>query len=146
VNLYGPGDNFDLKTSHVIPAMIRKFMEAQGAVELWGDGTPTREFLYVRDCAEGILRATESFEGANPINLGSGQEISMAALADTIKRLTGSTAAIKWNSDYPNGQPRRMLDTSKAELAFGWRAATSTEAGLKQTIAWYQAHRAEARR
>jgi GDP-L-fucose synthase len=146
VNLYGPGDNFDLKTSHVIPAMIRKFMEAQGAVELWGDGTPTREFLYVRDCAEGILRATESFEGANPINLGSGQEIAMAALADTIKRLTGSAAAIKWNSDYPNGQPRRMLDTSKAELAFGWRAATSMEAGLKQTISWYQAQRAEARR
>jgi len=146
VNLYGPGDNFDLKTSHVIPAMIRKFMEAQGTVELWGDGTPTREFLFVRDCAQAIVRATETFEGAAPVNLGSGQEISMAMLAETIKRLTGSSAAIQWNSAYPNGQPRRMLDTSRAEIAFGWRATTPLEAGLKQTIAWYQAKRAEARR
>ncbi|MCL4731721.1 MAG: NAD-dependent epimerase/dehydratase family protein, partial [Planctomycetes bacterium] len=143
VNLYGPNDNFDLKTSHVIPAMIRKFLEATGTVELWGDGSPTREFLYVRDCAQGIIAATEKYEGAAPVNLGSGQEISMKDLAAKIRDLTGTRADYTFNPNYPNGQPRRCLDTSRAELAFGWRAGTSLDDGLKQTIAWYQSQRAE---
>jgi len=143
VNLYGPWDNFDLKTSHVIPAMIRKFMEAEGKVELWGDGSPTREFLYVRDCAAGIVAATESYEGAAPVNLGSGQEVSMKDLAAKIRELTGAKADYSFNPNYPNGQPRRCLDTSRAEEAFGWRASTALDDGLRQTIAWYQAQRAE---
>lgn len=143
VNLYGPWDNFDLKTSHVIPAMIRKFMEATGKVELWGDGSPTREFLYVRDCAQGIIAATEQYEGAAPVNLGSGQEVSMKDLAAKIRKLTGAKAEYNFNPNFPNGQPRRCLDTSRAELAFGWRASTTMDEGLRQTIAWYQAQRAE---
>jgi GDP-L-fucose synthase len=141
VNLYGPYDNFDLETSHVIPAMIRKFMQAEDKVTLWGDGSPTREFLYVRDCAEGIIRAAESYEGAAPVNLGSGREISMRELAELIRNLTGSKAAIEWDTGMPNGQPRRCLDTSRAELAFGWQAQTPLEEGLSRTIAWWQANR-----
>ena len=141
VNLYGPGDNFDLHTSHVIPAMIRKLGDASGNVTLWGDGSPSREFLYVRDCAKGIIAATERYEGAAPVNLGSGREITMRELADLIRDLTGSKAEITWNADMPNGQPRRCLDTSRAELAFDWRAETKLEDGLQATIAWWQANR-----
>ncbi|MCB9935767.1 MAG: GDP-L-fucose synthase [Planctomycetes bacterium] len=139
VNLYGPNDNFDLQTSHVIPAMIRKFMAAKEKVTLWGDGSPSREFLYVRDCARGIIEATRKFEGAAPVNLGSGREVTMKDLAVMIRDLTGSKAEIEWDSSMPNGQPRRCLDTSRAREAFGWQAETELEDGLKQTIAWWQA-------
>ena len=141
VNLYGPNDNFDLQTSHVIPAMIRKFMAARTTVTLWGDGSPSREFLYVRDCAKGIIEATRKFEGAAPVNLGSGREVTMKDLATMIRDLTGSKAEIEWDASMPNGQPRRCLDTSRARDAFGWQAETELEDGLKQTIAWWQAQR-----
>jgi len=141
VNLYGPNDNFDLQTSHVIPAMIRKFMAAKEKVTLWGDGSPSREFLYVRDCARGIIEATRKFEGAAPVNLGSGREVTMKDLATMIRDLTGSKAEIEWDSSMPNGQPRRCLDTSRASEAFGWQAETELDDGLKQTIAWWQAQR-----
>lgn len=146
VNLYGPGDNFDPDSSHVVPALVRKFLAHDDIVEVWGDGTPTREFLYVRDCAQGIIAAAEHYDGAAPINLGSGQEISIRDLAGLIKRLTGSQAEIVFNRDKPNGQPRRCLDTSRAELEFGWRATTTFEEGLQKTIAWWQAQVAEMRR
>ena len=142
VNLYGPRDNFDLQTSHVIPALIRKCIEAQARgdkeVVLWGDGSPTREFLYAGDAADGILTAAEFFNGSEPVNLGSGQEISIKNLAEMIARLTGFQGKLVWDTTQPNGQPRRALDTSRAEKFFGWRAGTSFEEGLKQTIAWYR--------
>ncbi|MCG3182106.1 MAG: GDP-L-fucose synthase [Planctomycetes bacterium] len=144
VNLYGPNDNFDLQTSHVIPAMIRKFMAAKEKVTLWGDGSPSREFLYVRDCARGIIEATRKFEGAAPVNLGSGREVTMKDLATMIRDLTGSKATIEWDTSMPNGQPRRCLDTSRAREAFGWQAETELEDGLKQTIAWWQSEVARA--
>ncbi len=148
VNLYGPGDNFDLETSHVIPAMIRKFLEAEerGApsVTLWGDGTPTREFLYVDDCARGLLEATESYDDPDPVNLGAGFEISMRDLADTIREAIGYRGDIAWDTDQPNGQPRRRLDVSRARERFGFEARVSLEDGLRQTIAWYREHRADA--
>lgn len=144
VNLYGPNDNFDLQTSHVIPAMIRKFMAAKEKVTLWGDGSPSREFLYVRDCAKGIIEATRKFEGAAPVNLGSGREVTMKDLATMIRDLTGSKAEIEWDTSMPNGQPRRCLDTSRAREAFGWQAETELEDGLKQTIAWWQSEVARA--
>ena len=129
VNLYGPGDNDDLVTSHVIPAMIRKFKEAKEqnlpTVTLWGDGSPTREFLYVEDAAEGIVLATEQYDKPEPVNLGSGQEISIKDLADLIKYLTGYKGAIIWDTTKPNGQPRRLLDVSRAEREFGFRARSS---------------------
>lgn len=129
VNLYGPGDNDDLVTSHVIPAMIRKFKEAKKqnlpAVTLWGDGSPTREFLYVEDAAQGIVLATERYDKPEPVNLGSGQEISIKDLADLIKRLTGYPGAIIWDTTKPNGQPRRLLDVSRAEREFGFKASSS---------------------
>jgi GDP-L-fucose synthase len=141
VNLYGPRDNFDLQTSHVIPALIRKYIEAQqrGAKEvvLWGDGSPTREFLYAGDAADGILTAAERYNGAEPVNLGSGQEISIKALAEMIARLTGFQGKLVWDTSQPNGQPRRALDTSRAAEYFGWRASVPFEEGLRQTIAWY---------
>ncbi|HXH94711.1 MAG TPA: GDP-L-fucose synthase [Thermoanaerobaculia bacterium] len=141
VNLYGPRDNFDLVTSHVIPAMIRKFLEAKEAqaqsVSLWGDGTPTREFLYVEDAAEGILAAAEKYDGADPVNLGSGEEISIRELAETIKALTGFEGQIVWDPTQPNGQPRRKLDTSRALERFGWRSTTSLRDGLKRTLDCY---------
>jgi GDP-L-fucose synthase len=146
VNLYGPGDNFDPDSSHVVPALIRKFLANDDIVEVWGDGTPTREFLYVRDCAQGIIAAAERYDGAAPINLGSGHEISIRDLAGLIKRLTGSQAKVDFNRDKPNGQPRRCLDTSRAELEFGWRATTTFDQGLQKTIAWWQAQVAELRR
>jgi GDP-L-fucose synthase len=142
VNLYGPRDNFDLQTSHVIPALIRKTIEAQqkGAKEvvLWGDGSPTREFLYAGDAADGILTAAERYNGGEPVNLGSGQEISIKTLAELIARLTGYQGQLVWDTSQPNGQPRRALDTSRAADYFGWRASVPFEEGLRQTIAWYR--------
>lgn len=147
VNLYGPRDNFDLESSHVIPALIRKCIEAQERGEeevvVWGDGTPTREFLYVEDAAEGILLATEHYNGPEPVNLGSGQEISIKALAEMIARLTGFQGRLVWDTSKPNGQPRRALDTTRAERYFGFRARTSFEEGLRRTIEWYRNHRLE---
>jgi GDP-L-fucose synthase len=142
VNLYGPRDNFDLQTSHVIPAMIRKFVEARdrgdGEVVLWGDGSPTREFLYVEDAAEGIVLATERYEGAEPVNVGSGHEIRISDLAGVIAGAVGYAGRIVWDTTKPSGQPRRLLDVSRAERGFGFRAATSLEEGLARTIAWYE--------
>ena len=141
VNLYGPGDNFDLHSSHVIPALIRKCHEAVAAgrreIVLWGDGSPTREFLYVEDAAVGIVLATERYDQPDPVNLGSGMEISIHDLATTIAEMTGFEGRIIWDTDQPNGQPRRRLDVSRAERDFGFRAATSLEAGLRKTIDWY---------
>ena len=142
VNLYGPGDKFDPKVSHVIPALIRKFILAkkQGNKEVvvWGTGKPTREFLYVEDAAEGIIKATEKYNKADPINLGAGFEISIKELAGKIKKITGFKGEIVWDKTKPDGQPRRKLDTSKAEKEFGFKAKTNFERGLLNTINWYQ--------
>jgi GDP-L-fucose synthase len=142
VNLYGPGDNFDPGTSHVIPALIKKCLDAldTGAesVEIWGTGRATREFLYVHDAAEGIVLATERMETAEPANLGAGFEISIKDLAELIARLTGYRGELVWNASQPDGQPRRCLDTTRAERLFGFRAHTPLEAGLRETIAWYR--------
>jgi GDP-L-fucose synthase len=141
VNLYGPRDNFDPGTSHVIPALIKKFVEAvqAGAAEVvvWGDGSATREFLYVDDAAEGIVLATERYDAAEPVNLGAGFEISIRELATRVATLTGFTGQITWDSSKPNGQPRRSLDVSRAEKLFNFRAATPFDLGLKNTIDWY---------
>lgn len=145
VNLYGPRDNFDLQTSHVIPALIRKCIEAQDRGEreiiAWGDGSPTREFLYAPDASEGIITAAENYNGGEPVNLGSGQEISIKDLLELIARLTGFDGRIVWDTSKPNGQPRRALDTSRAADYFGWRASTPFEDGLRATIAWYRENR-----
>lgn len=145
VNLYGPGDNFNLQTSHVIPALIRKAVEAKDRGErqlmLWGDGSPTREFLYVEDAADAILTAAEKYDGAEPVNLGSGYEISIRELAAMITRLTGFDGEIIWQTDRPNGQPRRGLDVTRAKEYFGWQAAMPFEEGLRRTIAWFQENR-----
>jgi len=142
VNLYGPRDNFDLQTSHVIPALIRKCLEARergdADVIVWGDGSPTREFLYVEDAAEGILLAAEYYNGAEPVNLGSGSEIRIKDLAEMIARLTGFEGRLVWDTSKPNGQPRRALDTTRAEQYFGFRAQMPFEEGLRRTIAWYK--------
>ncbi len=142
VNLYGPGDNFDPETSHVIPAMIRKMEEARLAgrdeVVLWGDGSPTREFLYVDDAAEAIVLATERYDGAEPVNLGSGSEIAIRDLAPIIAQATGFAGRVTWDATKPNGQPRRGLDTSRAERTFGFRASTEFADGLAATVAWYR--------
>jgi GDP-L-fucose synthase len=141
VNLYGPRDNFDLETSHVIPALIRKFLEAKrrGAKEVacWGDGTPTREFLFVRDAAEGLALAAECYDGADPVNLGSGEEISIRDLAGLVARECGYEGRIVWDASRPNGQPRRCLDTTRAWERFGFRARTPLVEGIRETIAWY---------
>jgi GDP-L-fucose synthase len=146
VNLYGPRDNFDLHTSHVIPAMIHKLDTAMRAgareVTLWGDGTPTREFLYVEDAAEGILDAAERYDSSDPVNLGSGQEVSIRALAEQIGSLMGYTGTFAWDKSKPNGQPRRALDVSRAQERFGWHARTRFEDGLRKTIQWWKEHRA----
>jgi GDP-L-fucose synthase len=148
VNLYGPRDNFNLETSHVIPALIRKCLEAQDRGEkqvvLWGDGSPTREFLYVEDAAEGILLAAERYNGSEPVNLGSGMEIRIKDLAELISRLSGFDGELIWDTTKPNGQPRRVLDTSRAEQYFGFRAQTPFEEGLRRTIEWYREHRSPA--
>jgi GDP-L-fucose synthase len=140
VNLYGPGDNFDLETSHVIPALIRKMIENPEEVVLWGDGSPTREFLYVEDAAEGIWLAAQRYDGAEPVNLGTGHEISIRELAELIAELTGFAGEIRWDTSKPNGQPRRRLDVSQAERLFGFQARTSFREGLERTIAWYRAN------
>lgn len=149
VNLYGPGDNFNPASSHVIPALIRKCLEAkeQNAAEIvaWGDGSPTREFIYVEDAAEGITLATERYNSSEPVNIGSGFEISIKDLTETIARLTGFTGGIRWDTSKPNGQPRRRLDTTRAREAFGFEAKTDFEEGLKRTIAWYVNERANGR-
>ncbi|MDA1191398.1 MAG: GDP-L-fucose synthase [Candidatus Poribacteria bacterium] len=147
VNLYGPGDNFSEKSSHVIPALIRRFSESKKAraktVVCWGDGTPTREFLYVEDGAEGIIRATELYDSIDPINIGSGFEITMRELAELIAEIVGFDGEIEWDTSKPNGQPRRKLDTSKAETAFGFHAQTDFRTGLKRTIEWYRENESE---
>ena len=141
VNLYGPHDNFDLETSHVIPAMIRKCAEArdEGRAEivLWGDGSPTREFLYVEDAADGILAASERYDESDPVNLGAGFEISIRELAEKIAALAGFEGRIVWDTSKPNGQPRRMLDVSRARERFGWSARTPFDEGLRKTVEWY---------
>jgi len=145
VNLYGPGDNFNLETSHVIPALIRKCVEAQESgehtLEVWGDGSPTREFIYVEDAAEAILLATEHYNASDPVNLGSGQEISILSLVELIVELTGFEGELVWDTSKPNGQPRRALDTSKAEKLFGFKAQTPFRDGLKKTVDWYRENR-----
>jgi GDP-L-fucose synthase len=143
VNLYGPRDNFDLKTSHVIPALIRKFdtavKEGHRSVSLWGDGKATREFLYVDDCAKAIVLALQHLDDySNPINIGNGTEINIKSLAYTIADLIGYTGEIVWDIKCPNGQPRRCLDTSKAKELFGFQATTTLVDGLKKTIEWYR--------
>ena len=145
VNLYGPGDNFNPQSSHVIPALIRKCVEAQEAnqpsIEVWGDGSPTREFLYVEDAAEGIVMAAEFYNESLPVNLGSGNEISIKDLAEKITDLTGYRVEIIWNRDKPNGQPRRALDITRAYDKFGFRAKVDFNEGLKATIDWYLANK-----
>lgn len=142
VNLYGPGDNFDPASSHVIPALIKKCLDAQHAgadhIVAWGDGSPTREFLYVEDAAKGIVMASEHFNGSEPVNLGSGFEISIKDLVDLIAELTGFAGDIRWDTSKPNGQPRRKLDVSRAQDLFGFEATTDFRAGLKRTIEWYR--------
>lgn len=141
-NLYGPRDNFDPEHGHVIPGMIRKLLFAREAnapnVTMWGDGSPTREFLYVEDAGDAVVRAIEHYDEPDPVNIGSGEEISIAALARTIARLVGYEGEIRWDPAMPNGQPRRHLDVSRAAQAFGFRAKIRLEDGLKQTIAWYE--------
>lgn len=142
VNLYGPRDNFDPQTSHVVPAMIRKCVEAADRrdrqVVCWGDGTATREFLYVADCAEAIVLATERYSSPEPVNLGSGRELSMRELIDFVAELSGFEGEIVWDASMPNGQPRRCLDVSRAEACFGFRATMDFRDGLERTIAWYR--------
>jgi GDP-L-fucose synthase len=146
VNLYGPRDNFDLESSHVIPAMIRKFLEAEARSErevvLWGDGSPTREFLYVDDCTEALILAAQHYDESDPVNVGAGFEIRIRDLADLIANLCGYTGSLRWDTSRPNGQPRRMLDTTLARERFGFAAKTSFEEGLARTIAWYKAQSA----
>jgi GDP-L-fucose synthase len=142
VNLYGPRDNFDLESSHVIPALIRKMVEARARGEheivLWGDGSPTREFLFVDDCVEGLVLAAERYDGADPVNLGTGEEIAIRDLAHVVAELTGFEGEIVWDTSRPNGQPRRRLDTSRAEALFGFRARMPLREGLERTVSWYR--------
>jgi GDP-L-fucose synthase len=137
--LYGPGDNFDLETSHVIPALIRKMIDSPEEIVLWGDGSPTREFLFVDDCVEALVRAAERYDSADPVNLGSGEEISIRDLAELVADLTGFEGTIAWDTSRPNGYPRRKLDTSRAERLFGFRAQTPLREGIERTVAWYRA-------
>jgi GDP-L-fucose synthase len=146
-NLYGPGDNSDLESSHVIPALIRKCVEARRAhapyIEVWGTGNASREFLYVKDCADAILRASALYDEADPVNIGTGNEITIADLVGLIVQLTGFEGDIRWQSDKPDGQPRRSLDVSRAFEKFGFRAQTSLAYGLKQTVKWYESQSAK---
>jgi len=145
VNLYGPGDNFDPRSSHVIPALIEKCVNARdqgdGFIDVWGTGSASREFLYVDDAAEGIVLAAERYDGAEPVNLGVGQEITIRELVTLIARLTGFEGEIRWDASKPDGQPRRALDTSRARERFGFVAGTKFEEGLRRTIEWYEAIR-----
>jgi GDP-L-fucose synthase len=141
VNLYGPRDNFDLESSHVIPAMIRKFVSGRDEgtpVVLWGDGSPTREFLFVEDAARGILDATERYDSSEPVNLGSGMEISIRDLADLIATHVGYTGPIEWDTSQPNGQPRRCLDVSRARERFGFTARVPFDEGIRRTVEWWE--------
>jgi len=145
VNLYGPRDNFNLQTSHVIPALIRKAIEAQDRgdkdLAVWGDGSPTREFLYAEDAANGIVTAAEKYNGPEPVNLGSGYEISIKNLADLIQHQTGFKGELVWQTDKPNGQPRRGLDVTRAKEYFGWEAQVPFEEGMRRTIDWFKENR-----
>ena len=147
-NLYGPGDNFG-PDGHVIPMLVARYLDARerglAIVEAWGDGSPTREFLYVADAAEGIVAATERYDGEEPVNLGSGREVSIKDLTEMVARETGFGGSIVWDPSKPNGQPRRCLDTSRAAAAFGWRARTPFEEGLRETVRWYIGERAAGR-
>jgi GDP-L-fucose synthase len=147
VNLYGPGDNFDLQSSHVIPALIRKCEEARitgaGHVSCWGTGSASREFLYVDDCADAIVAATETYDGAEPVNVGAHSEITIKDLTELIARVTGFEGRLEWDPSKPDGQPRRALDTSRAKELFGFEASTPLEAGLERTVAWYREHAAD---
>lgn len=142
VNLYGPHDNFDLESSHVIPALIRKFVAAkeQGldAVDVWGSGDASREFLFVEDCAEGILKAAESYDGVEPVNLGTDCEVTIRELAETIGQMVGFAGELRWDRSQPDGQPRRRLDTERARSEFGFAAKVGLREGLERTIAWWQ--------
>jgi GDP-L-fucose synthase len=138
VNLYGPGDNFDPKSSHVIPALIRKCVESKDEIEVWGTGKASREFLYVDDCAEAIVLAAEKYEKSEPVNIGAGFEITIKDLVDLIVRLTGFKGRVRWNASKPDGQPRRCLDVSRAQREFGFRAHTSFEDGLRRMIEFYR--------
>ena len=144
VNLYGPRDNFDLETSHVIPALIRKCLEAKASgaesITVWGTGSASREFLYVEDCADAILKATKSYDGAEPVNIGSGSEISLKDLVETIKSVTGYEGKVVYDASRPDGQPRRQLDTTRAEKLFDFRASTDLLSGLRLTTEWYLEH------
>jgi GDP-L-fucose synthase len=137
-NLYGPRDNFDLETSHVIPALIRKMVESEDEVVLWGDGSPTREFLYVDDCVEGLVLAAERYDGPDPVNLGAAREISIRELAELIAAVTGYEGRIVWDKEKPNGQPRRSVDGSRALELFGFEARTPLGDGIERTVAWYR--------
>ena len=145
VNLYGPGDNFDPRSSHVIPALIKKCVDARdrgdASIDVWGTGSASREFLYVDDAADGIVRATALYDGAEPVNLGVGAEIRIRELVDLITRLTGFRGEVRWDASKPDGQPRRSLDTTRARASFGFTASTSFEDGLRRTIDWYEGHR-----
>ncbi|HYY04141.1 MAG TPA: GDP-L-fucose synthase [Gaiellaceae bacterium] len=143
-NLYGPRDNFDLQTSHTIPALIRKMSESSEQVVLWGDGSPTREFLYVDDCAEGLVLAADRYDSPDPVNLGTGVETSIRELAELVAELTAFDGEIVWDETMPNGQPRRSLDASRARELFGFEARTPLRDGLERTIAWYRDHAAAA--
>lgn len=147
VNLYGPGDNFNPQSSHVIPALIRKCLEAKARgdreIIAWGDGSPTREFIYVADASEGICLAAERYNDSDPVNIGSSFEISIRDLTEKIARMTGFQGKITWDTSKPNGQPRRKLDTSRAEERFGFKARTNFDEGLKQTIEWYAQQRTD---
>lgn len=142
VNLYGPRDNFDLESSHVIPAMLRKFHEAKARgdrqVTLWGDGSPTREFFYVEDCARGVVLAAERYDASDPVNLGSSEEISIRDLAETVRSLVGYEGEVVWDTSKPNGQPRRKLDVSRARDRFGFEAEVFLREGLARTYAWFE--------
>jgi GDP-L-fucose synthase len=145
-NLYGPRDNFDLETSHVIPALVHKMVEAEDEVVLWGDGSPTREFLYVEDCVEGLVLAAERYDGPEPVNLGAAKEISIRELADLVADVTGYRGVIVWDREKPGGQPRRSVDATRARELFGFEAHTPLREGIERTVAWYRAAVAGVRR
>src|SRR5215210_6255884 len=141
-NLYGPRDNFHETNAHVIPDLIRKMLEGHDEIVLWGDGTPTREFLYVDDCVDGLALAAARYEGREPVNLGTGDEISIRDLAELVADVTGFEGRITWDSSMPNGQPRRGLDARRAHDLFGWTATTPLREGLERTVAWYRTRHA----
>jgi GDP-L-fucose synthase len=142
-NLYGPRDNFDLQSSHVIPALIRKMHDSPEEIVLWGDGSPTREFLYVDDCVEGLVAAAERYDAPEPVNLGTGVETSIRELATLLAEVSGFAGEIRWDTSMPNGQPRRSVDASRARELFGWEARTALREGLERTVAWYRAEQLE---